>query len=457
MSTTSGATSSVSNPITFTGQSTFSSSFQQVLSRAVSIASLPMQELQNEVNDLQSQQSALATMGAAFNSLQAAVQAISSASTGSVSASSSDNGVVVASAQSTTLPGTYSIQVLDTGSSTTTVSDAGDTPVTEPGTQNISSSSSYTLTVNGVDTTLSLTDSTLDGLATAINNSGTGVSATIVNLGSNSSPDYRLAISSKELGADTIQLNDGTNDLLSTVQTGTDAQYTVNGNNTVLTSTTNQVTLAPGLTATMVNASPGQNVNITVAASEGNLSGALSSFVTAYNAAVSAVAGQTGQSGGALAGESLVYELQSALGKMAQFGSATGSVQNLSDLGVTLSSTGQLSFDSAQFNGQTAAGIQQFLGGLTSGGFLQSANDALSTFTDTSTGMLAGQFNNVQKQITNDQSQIASVQLRVNILQTNLSRQLSQADAAITVLQQQSSYYSNLFQTMNANHMAGLF
>ena len=456
MGTTSSTTSSLSTPVTFTGQSTFSSSFQQVLQRAVSIASLPMQQLQGDVTTLQGQQSALASLGSTFDSLQTALQGIATAASGSVSASSSDTSVVTASAQSTALPGTYSIQVTDDGSSTTTVSNAGATAVTDPSSENISSSSTFTLTVNGVATQISLTDNSLDGLATAINDSNAGVSATIVNLGTNSSPDYRLALSSTELGPDTIQLNDGTSDLLSTVQAGTDTQYTVNGNTTVLSSNSDQVTLAPGLTATLVGANPTETVNITVAASQGNLSSALSSFATAYNAAVAAVAGQVGQSGGALAGQSLVYELQNALSKIAQFTGASGAVQSLSDLGLTLGSDGNLTFDSSQFSSQSASGIQQFLGGLTSGGFLQSVNNTLNTFTDTTTGTLADEYNNVGTQITNDQNEISTDQDRVNLIQANLSQQLSQADAAIAVLQQQNTFYTNLFQTENANNIAGL-
>jgi flagellar hook-associated protein 2 len=456
-SSTASSASSLSNPVTFTGQSTFSSSFQQVLQRAVSVASLPMQQLQNEVTTLQSQQSALASLGSSFDSLQSALQGIATAATGNVSASSSDTNVVTASAQSTTLPGTYSIQVSNLGSSTTTISNAGTTPVTDPSSENINASSSYTLSVNGVTTQISLTDNSLDGLASAINDANAGVSATIVNLGTNSTPDYRLALTSTELGADTIQLSVGTTGLLSTVHTGADAQYTVNGNTTVLNSNSDQVTLAPGLTATLVSADPGQNVNITVAASQGNLSSALSTFVSAYNAAFTAVAGQVGQSGGALAGQSLVYELQDALNKIAQFSGTSGSVMDLSDLGLTLSSSGSLSFDASQLSTQNEGGIQQFLGGLTSGGFLQSANDILNTLTDTTTGTLADEYNNVGTQVTNDQNEISSDQNRVNLIQASLSQQLSQADAAIAVLQQQNTYYTNLFQTENADHMAGLF
>jgi flagellar hook-associated protein 2 len=449
-------TGSVTDPITFSGQSTFSSSFQQVLQRAVSIASLPMQQLQSDVSTLESQQTDLGTQQSNFSSLQSALQAIASATTGNVSATSSDTSVVSASAQSTTLPGTYSIQVSDIGSSTSTISNAGSTPVTDPSSQNISPSSSFTLTVNGTATTITPAGDTLDDLANAINNADAGVSATIVNLGSNSSPDYRLSLTSTELGADTIQLNDGTNDLLSTVQSGTDAQYTVNGNSTVLSSTSNRVTLAPGLTATLVSADPGQTVNITVAASDGNLSSALSNFVTAYNTAASGVKSETGQNGGSLAGQSLVYEMQDALSQITQYTASSGSVQSLSDLGLTLSDTGTLSFDASQFDSQTASGIQQFLGGLTAGGFLETANNALSTIADPTTGMLTTEFSNIVDGITNDNNQISNDQTRVNTIQANLQAQLSAADAAISVLQEQNQYYTNLFQTENANNIAGL-
>jgi flagellar hook-associated protein 2 len=284
-----------------------------------------------------------------------------------------------------------------------------------------------------------------------------GVSATIVTLGSNSSPDYRLSVTSSEWGADTIQLSDGTNNsLLSNVQTGADAQYTVNGNSTVLTSTSNQITLAPGLTATLVSASPGNTVTITVAASEQALSTALSNFATAYNSAVSALASEHGQSGGALTGQSLVYSLGDALSQINQYTASSGSVMDLSDLGLVLDSTGHLSFDASKFSGQTAAGIQQFLGSVSSSGFLQAANNALTSAADPTSGLLASELTTIANEITTDNSKVSDDQTRVNTIQANLQAQLSAADAAIAVLQEQNTYYTNLFQTENANHMAGL-
>src|ERR1041385_6983227 len=105
-------------PLTFTGSSTFSSSFQQVLQRAVGIASLPLTQMQNNVNGFQAQQFALASLQGTFGSLQNALQSIGSASKGNVSASSSNQTIAVASAQTGTLPGVYSLEVDDIGSST---------------------------------------------------------------------------------------------------------------------------------------------------------------------------------------------------------------------------------------------------------------------------------------------------------------------------------------------------
>jgi flagellar capping protein FliD len=98
-------------PITFNGSSTYSSAFQQVITRAVAIASLPLQSLQQSVSTLTSQQSALSSVGANFNALQSAVQALSSATGGSPTAQVSDPSAVTAAASAGALPGTYTIQV----------------------------------------------------------------------------------------------------------------------------------------------------------------------------------------------------------------------------------------------------------------------------------------------------------------------------------------------------------
>jgi flagellar hook-associated protein 2 len=265
---------------TFTGVSTYSSDFQQVLTRAVAIASLPLQQLQNQETTLTQQESTLGGLQSAFGSLQSAIQGLGSAQA-AMSATVSDTSTVSASASSSALPGAYSIQVTNLGSSTTTLSNAGTPPVTDPTSQNISSSSSFTLAINGTNNTITPSGSSLQALASAINSAGLPVQATIVNVGSNTSPDYRLSIVSNNLAADTIQLSVGTNNLLTTLSTGAAATYQVDGLSTPIQSNSRQVTLSPGLTVNMLQTNVGKWDTITVAPNTNSLSSGLSNFVTA--------------------------------------------------------------------------------------------------------------------------------------------------------------------------------
>lgn len=437
-------------PITFNGSSKFSSDFQQVLTRAVAIESLPLQNMGNQLQTLQAQQSQMSSLQSTFTSLQNAIQAIGS-SVGSVAATSSDPSSVSATASASTLPGTYSIQVTDLGSSTTTISNAGTPAVTDPSTGNISSASSFTLTINGTGKTITPTGTSLDDLATAINGAGLGVQATIVNVGSNSSPDYRLSVTSNHLAADTIQLNDGTNDLLTTLSTGSPATYEVNGLNTPIQSDSSQVTLAPGLTVNLLQTTTAP-VTISVSQNNGALSSSLSNFVTAYNSAVDALAAQHGQNAGVLVGDGTVLQLGHALSALNTYSGGTGGLTTMADLGITLdSTTGHLSFDSSVLSGANTSTVQQFLGSVSSGGFLKMANDTMTSLTDPTSGVIQGSLTAIQNSITNENTQIAAQQDRINTFQTNLQQQLANADATISVLEQQVTYMGNLFATMYPN------
>ena len=434
------------NP-TFAGSSTFSSSFQQVLTRAVQMASLPMQQMQNHVNDLTSQQTTLSSLEATFASLQAALTQVSGDASGSLAANVSDPSVASATVTSSALPGTYSIQVDSLGSSTTTLSQDTLSKVTDPAIDNISSASSFTLTVNGHAFSLTPASETLESLAQSINNSGAGIQATIVNLGGSSAPDYRLSVVSSNLGSDSIGLSDGTNDLLDTLSTGTDAQYKLNGSSTELQSNSQQVTVAPGLTVNLLGKSQsGQPATITVWHDFSSLQYALSSFANAYNTAVSAVSSQHGKNAGALAGQSIVFSLSDALSSIANFNNGSGVNGSLATLGLSVDQTGQMSFDSSNITNQNAAQIQQFLGSAGSGGFLQTVNQALSSVADTSNGAIHNELTSLQTQITTQNSNITDAQTRIADLEANLLAQLSEADAAIATLQSQKTYFADLFQ-----------
>ena len=437
----------------FQGHSKYANDLQQVLNRAVSIAALPLQQLQNAETTMNAQQSALNGLSSIFGSLQSALQGVGSAA-GTVSATVSNPSAIQASASATALPGTYSIQVNSLGSVTTTLSNAGAPVVTDPTTGNISPAANFTLTINGTPQTITPAGNSLVDLANAINAAGVGAQATVVNVGSNASPDYRLSVSSTSLAADTIQLNDGTHDLLNVLGTGSPATYQVNGLNTVLQSNSHQVTLGPGLTVTMTQttASP---VTITLAQDSNSLSTSLGNFAKAYNAAVDALGQQHGKDAGALSGQSLILSLNDTLRSINQY-TGSGAVKGMTDIGLNLDSTGHITFDPTALSTQSLSAFQQFLGSTTSGGFLKAANDALTSVTDNTSGLIQSSVASIRAEITHQNDLISREQDRINAMAASLTTKLSSADATLALLDSQVTFMTNLFTTMNANNAAKL-
>jgi flagellar hook-associated protein 2 len=457
--TSSGGTNSNGSTI-FNGTSRYSADFQNEITTDVAVASIPYQELQTEVGTLQGQSSELGTLSTDFTNLQSTVQQLETATSGGLlAAASSDTTIAQPTIAAGAQAGTYTLDVTSLGSSTNTLSQAGSTPVTDPSTQNISASSSFTLTVNGTPTTITPASDTLDSLVSAINSSSSaGVQASIVNLGSSSSPDYRLSIQSNELGPDTIQLNDGTSDLLSNISTGSPASYLVDGVTTPVTSTSRTITLAPGLSVDLVgeNAS-GDSTTITVAPSTSSIQSALSSFVTSYNSVFAELQNNVGQAGGALQGDSVVYELTNALQSLGGYVSGSGAVSSLASLGVTYNQTGQLSFDASTFASATSnqiSSLTSFLGDTSTGGFLQFASNQLSSVLAPTTGLVNEAASSLQSEITNDNTLIANDQAQVNTLQTNLTAQLSASDALVASLEQNYTLVQGLFQAAQNNTTA---
>ena len=265
-----------------------------------------------------------------------------------------------------------------------------------------------------------------------------------MNVGSSSSPDYRLAVTSNNLGPDSIQLNDGTQNLLSTLSTGTDAKYKVNGSATDVHRAHRARWHCRQALRSTCSRKARARLRLLFHKTSAAFRARLSNVVSAYNAAFDALAQNRGQNGGALTGDPLVLTLSNVLQQISQYASSSGSVNSLADLGVTVSSTGDLAFDPTQMSSDQTA-ITQFLGGISSGGFLQAVNNDLTAVTDSTSGMVASDYNSLQTTITTDNAQIAEKQNQIATLQANLEQQLSLADAQIATLQAQNTYFQQLF------------
>lgn len=205
MGTTSTTPSaSVTAPQYFTGVSTYSSDFQSIIQRAVQIAQLPGIGLQNSVTDNTSKLTALQGLDPSLSALGSDVAALAAlASSQGLSASSSDTSTVSVVNTGATAPATYTVSDI-----TSLASAASETSLNGyTATQAVSTSGHVDLVVGSKTYSLDLTgagQNNISGLATAINNAGAGVNATVLTTGSS---DY-LVVSASNSGATTLQLND---------------------------------------------------------------------------------------------------------------------------------------------------------------------------------------------------------------------------------------------------------
>ena len=446
----------------FSGNSRFASDFQTIIDRQVALASLPVTALQNEKTALSSQSDALKTLDSKVSVLQSAVGSLESGlglnSFNYSMTNNSNTTVLSTSLSSGVVAGSYSVEVTDLGAYGNAMSKDTLLPkVSDPAATSISSASSFTLTVNGVSYQVTPTTSGLNGLVSAINSlQGANVSASAVNVGSVNAPDYRLSIQNTQLGLATIQLNDGTQDLLSTKVPGGLAQYKVNGVSTP-GSTSRTITVAPGVTVNLLAESDADDpVQLTVTRSTTGVSSALNAFVSAYNSVVDELAKSRGSSAGALAGQSIVLSTSETLRSIANYTADSGSIQSLTQLGLSFDKAGHLSFDSATFSGATAnqlSDLASFLGssGDSGSGFLKVATDALNTLEDSDAGFIKSGISSLKDQMTHQDSMISDAQNRIEDLKTRLANQMASADALIAGLEQNYSYITNLFSAMQSN------
>lgn len=428
---------------TFNGTSTYASQFQSEITREVGIASLPITQLQSDQTALNAQSTALGTLDSDFTNLQTAMQAIDTAVSGSsFEATVSDPNSLSATVSDGATEGNYSVQIVSAGAYATSLSSStwADTP---------GAAQTYQLVAGGASYNITPTDNSAASVVAAINSQeGNLVQATVVNVGSDSSPDYRIALQNQSLQDSPVDLQlNGTS--LQTQQTvGAPAQYEVNGSGVTVTSDTPTVTISPGLTVDML-AKTTSPVNITVTRSSTALANALTGFTTAYNAAVTGVDAQRGQDAGPLQGQQIVFDLSQALGSIATYAGGS-SFGGLSSLGLTLGANGQFTFDESTLLSQdltSSSAVNSFLGSVASGnGFLGSVNNTLNGLEDPTTGDIKTTEAAFESQSTQMQSQIAAGQQQVTLLQTNLTNQMTAADSLIASMQSQYSYMTSVFQ-----------
>lgn len=294
--------------------------------------------------------------------------------------------------------------------------------------------------------TVSTNDAVLGAMTAAVNNVPLGLTATA---GSDTN-GTNLTIASS--GSSTFTLNEPAFGFTQAAA-ATNASLTVDG--VPVQSATNQVTGAiPGVTLTLLAASSGSPVDITVAPDATQISTAINQFVTDYNTALNLVntqfkdtsstdsSGNTTTGQGVLASDPIVVQLQGVLEQAAAYSytpaSGTTTVSTLSDLGITTNDDGSLSVDSTTLNNalaNNASDVTTFLQGSALNGFANSVYNAVETFTNPANGAF-------QVDLSSIASESASVTSEINDFETGyiaaqqkiLTADYTQAEEALQAL-----------------------
>ena len=200
--------SSTISPLVFTGISTFSNDFQTVLTRAVSIASLPLKQLQNSDSDVLQQKQLLGSLGDGVGALGTSIAALGKiAQNKALVAGSSDSATVSVQATGATEGATYTISNITSVASA--ASETSKTGYADSTATQISSTGTVRLVIgsNHYDIVLKPGANNLVGLRDAINKLGVGVTASVLTTGTGLNPNY-LSISANSSGATTLQILD---------------------------------------------------------------------------------------------------------------------------------------------------------------------------------------------------------------------------------------------------------
>ncbi len=421
----------------------------------------PLNSINKSIATDNAQISAYGSISSQISSFQSAISGLITPSTiKATNSSSSSTSVLSVSNDGTALAGEYKITNVVLASPQVLTSDISATAYTST---NSSIGTTGSITISG--TTITPTSYTVAGMVEAINNANiSGISATIINLGTSATPDYQIRIVNTSDTSATIALSAG-NDFTGLAFTSADAvagSLTING--TTVSRSSNTITdLVPGLTINLVGTG---NSTITVAQDSSALSTKISAFVAAFNALDKSLKDissydATAKKGAALYGDSTVNSLRREIRSIitSTLGvDSTTSYNRLSQVGVSFKSDGTLSLTSTTLNTAISTNFNKVAslfsgtGDSTDSSTLQGFAYQLNTLLTNATGidgLITNRKSSLQSEIRRLQARAEQEQLRLADLQQMYQKQYTALDRTVASLNSMASYLTNQFDAMS--------
>ncbi|MDH5361090.1 MAG: flagellar filament capping protein FliD [Gammaproteobacteria bacterium] len=445
------------------------------------------QRLKSREKEINSMISAFGTLKSAMSTLQSAMAALKDASSfQNRAATSGDATIFGATAATTAAAGFYNITVANLASAHTLVSPGGADPdysFTAPtdavgeGTLDIElgtwSGGTFTQTSTAT-ITIDASNNSLEGMRDAINASGLGVSASIIQDGG----EYRLSIASSDTGStNTIRMtatsetgappnnvNDtqglsrfnfdpagGASSHLTQAQAGADASFSVNGIS--LTSASNTVTGAiPDVT---LNLKSTGTTTLDVGVDKNSSKESIEAFVSAYNNLVKTINTQTKYTGvnetaGPLISDSMTFGINSSIHKIVGGASTNpGVLKTLTELGyATSTEDGTLYLkDSAKLDDALTNNFDDV--GLLVSDLSTKLDSYVGNYLGVS-GLIQNRTDGLDSSLKEIERQRERLDVRIESLRTRYSRQFNAMDALVGQMNSTMSFLSQQLATLPA-------
>lgn len=360
----------------------------------------PLDSLNSKKTDYQAKLTAFGTIKNNLSQFQTSLQNLSDVSKiQAVTATASDANVLSASGSASANPGNYNVEIqqLAQAQKLATTGQANLNTIIGSGTLNFdfgtitgtaNNNGKYTgasFVNNGLSTKTVIIDAsnnTLSGIRNAINAANIGVTASIINDGSNN--PYRLALSNSQTGESQsmkISTSAGSDSALSALLShdpandngqaltetlkAQNAKLTVDGINVSKTNNTiNDV--IPGVTLNLKKTNLATPITLNVVRDTQGLSTNLQQFVDTYNKLSGSLKSMSSydlatKKGAVLYGDSSLRSMQSQMRSIltATLPEATGKLTKLNQLGIAFQKDGTLSLDKTKLQGVIDANFSQ--------------------------------------------------------------------------------------------------
>ncbi|MCC2643012.1 MAG: putative Flagellar capping protein FliD [Nitrospira sp.] len=441
--------------------------FGQVVSELVKVQRIPIDKLTSNKQTLQNKLTDYGSLGTKLLALQSAANKLRLPSTFDQSASSvSDETVLKAQASAGAGTGSYTVQVSQlakahqiTNKAAKALSSTAD-PIVSGGT------GTFTFRIGaGSDQTITLADgATLEDLRSAVNDLGAGVTASVINTGTESSPAYRLTLTATASGAtgtvaivaDTTALDfsngSGTGGV-DTLQAGQNAIILIGDpDQTTITiqRESNVVTDAiPDVTLTLKSKTADEPVTVNVNSDPETVKTNIKELATAYNDIVKFVNERTvyditTKTGGHFFDErtakNVLTQLRNALSGVVD-GAST--YQTLGQIGFKTERDGTVTVEAAKLDSALASNYSAtralFVTQPTSTGLAQRITQAVDLLDSVDSGAFTIRKNAITSQISKLTAEIARKEDLASQYEERLRVQFAALDGLLQKLQSQTS------------------